>query len=282
LQTSGTFGSLGAGNYAVTIQDATSCIYVLNLSITQPLAALAGNIVSQTNVSCNGSANGTVTVSGTGGTAPYQYSLNGGNYQPSGTFSSLAPSTVTVSVRDANLCSTNVPVTITEPGVLSISHVKSDASCPGVYDGSITLTITGGTQAYKAIWSDGVTTINRTNITGGSYSVAIVDKNGCAASLTVEIGYNGSGKCIEVQEIITPNGDGFYDTWQIKNIDLFSDAEVNVYNRWGKRVYSSKNISANPWDGSFEGKLLPTDSYQYVIHFNNGSERKTGVVSIIR
>ncbi len=282
LQSSGTFASLSAGSYAITIQDAINCVSVLTVNITQPLAVLAGNIASQTNISCNGAANGVVTVSGTGGTPPYQYSLNGGTYQSSGTFGGLAPATVTVSVRDANLCSTNVPVTITEPGVLSLSSTKTDASCPGVYDGSITLTITGGTQPYKALWSDGVTTINRTNITGGTYSVAIIDKNNCASSLSVEIAYNGSGKCIEVQEIITPNGDGFYDTWDIKNINLFGDAEVNVYNRWGKRVYSSKNFSANPWDGTSDGKLLPTDSYHYVIHFNNGSERKTGVVSIIR
>jgi gliding motility-associated-like protein len=282
FQPSGSFTLLGAGTYSVTIQDANSCTSVITVSITQPAAALGGIIAIQTNISCNGAANGSFTAAGTGGTSPYQFSLNGGSFQSSGSFSGLTPATYTVTIQDANMCSSSMQVNITEPAVLSVSTTKTDATCPGDNNGSITLDITGGTAAYKAIWSDGATSINRTNIGAGTYSVVITDKNSCATSTDVIIGYNGSGTCLEIQEIITPNNDGFYDTWQIKNIELFNDVEVNVYNRWGKRVYTSKNFSADPWDGTSEGKPLPTDSYHYVIHFNNGTERKTGVVSIIR
>ena len=77
--------------------------------------------------------------------------------QASGTFSNLAAATYTITVQDANLCTANVSVTITEPAALSIASTMVDASCPGVADGSITLTITGGTQPYSVIWSDGIT-----------------------------------------------------------------------------------------------------------------------------
>ena len=46
------------------------------------------------------------------------------------------------------------------------------------------------------------------------------------------------------------------DTWQIKNIDLFPNAEVFVFTRWGKLVFHSKNLAANPWNGTFEGALI--------------------------
>jgi len=72
------------------------------------------------------------------------------------------------------------------------------------------------------------------------------------------------------------------DTWIIRNIDMFPNAEVFVFNRWGKRVFNTKNIPANAWDGTFRGKILPTDSYHYILHLNDGSEPRSGVISIIR
>ncbi|MDO9339647.1 MAG: gliding motility-associated C-terminal domain-containing protein, partial [Bacteroidales bacterium] len=271
-----------AGNYTVTIIDANSCTFTTSATITQPLAALAGSITSQTNVSCFGSANGSVTITGAGGTSPYMYSLNGETYQASGTFTGLTAATYAITVRDANLCTTNVSATVTEPAVLSLANTKEDASCPDVDDGKITLTITGGTQPYSVIWSDGILTADRLNIPDGTYSVVVTDLNGCAASLDVVVGIIGSEKCIEVPEVITPNNDGYNDTWKIKNIDLFPNAEVFVFSRWGKLVFRTKNIPANPWDGTFKGKLLPTDSYHYVLHLNDGSEPRSGVISIIR
>jgi gliding motility-associated-like protein len=217
-----------------------------------------------------------------GGTSPYEYNISGGSYQTSGTFGGLVAGSYTVAVRDANLCTANVSITITEPETLAIDYTSVPASCPKTPDGSISLTITGGTQPYTVIWSDGITTINRVNIADGSYSVVVTDVNGCAASLNIKLDNTGSAECVVAQEIITPNNDGFNDTWKIRNIELFPNAEVLVYNRWGKLVFKTKNISDNEWDGTEDGKLLPTDSYHYILHLNDGSAPRSGVVSIIR
>ena len=281
-QASGTFGTLTATTYIITVQDANLCTFNVTATITQPLVALTGNITTQTNVSCFGSTNGSVTIAGNGGIAPYEYSLNGGTYQVSGIFNNLTAGTYTISVRDANFCTTNIPVTITTPSVLDITQTVNNASCPGEPDGSITLTITGGTQPYNVNWLDGIITQNRQNIPDGTYRVAVTDLNSCAASLNIEVAVIGSESCIEISQIITPNTDGHNDTWKIKNIELFPDAEVFVFTRWGKLVFRTKNISANEWNGTYEGRLLPTDSYHYVLHLNNGSEPRSGVISIIR
>jgi gliding motility-associated-like protein len=110
----------------------------------------------------------------------------------------------------------------------------------------------------------------------------VTDVNACAKSLDVVVGFIGGETCLMIPQIITPNGDGANDEWVMRNIDLFPNAEVFVYTRWGKLVYHSKNISANPWDGRFKGKLMPTDSYHYILRLGDGSDPKSGIISIIR
>jgi gliding motility-associated-like protein len=280
-QASGTFTALAAGSHTVTVQDANLCTFDIPVVITEPAVALSISSTA-TNASCEGSANGQITVSGAGGTSPYNYSIDGGTYQSSGTFSNLDVATYTVSVQDANLCTATSSITITEPEQLLVSGTATDASCPEVPDGAITLSITGGTQPYNVIWSDGILTVDRTDVTGGTYSAVVADVNGCAASLTVVVGVVGTDRCLEIPDIITPNDDGYNDTWLIKNIDLFPQADVSVFNRWGKKVFATKNLAGNPWDGRYEGKLLPTDSYHYILNLNDGSKTRSGVISIIR
>ncbi len=131
---------------------------------------------------------------------------------------------------------------------------------------------------------DSVSVLTQTlsDIPNGTYKVKVIDHNDCADSIEVVISVVGSEKCLEIPQIITPNNDGFNDTWVIKNIELYPNAEIFVYDRWGRLVFRTRNISANPWNGTYKGKLLPTDSYHYILHLNDGSGPKSGVISIIR
>jgi hypothetical protein len=81
-QISDTFTGLAAGFYTVDVRDANSCTNSIFVTITQPATALSGFINTQTNAVCNGDANGSVTVSGSGGTPGYQFSINGGTDLP--------------------------------------------------------------------------------------------------------------------------------------------------------------------------------------------------------
>jgi gliding motility-associated-like protein len=282
FQTSGTFTNLTSGAFTITVSDANLCTFDITGFITQPLAALQLSGVTTVNTTCSGSINGSITVSASGGTSPYMFSINGGAYQVSGTFNGLAAGPYTISVMDASVCTASSQVIVSEPDILSIEAITTDATCPGVADGSVSITVSGGSQPYSIIWADGVTTQNRVNIASGTYSVVVSDKNGCATSLDIELKNDGSEQCIEIPDIITPNSDGFNDTWIIRNIDMFQDAEIFVFTRWGKQVFNTKNLSANPWNGTYKGKALPTDSYHYILHLNNGSKPRSGVISIIR
>jgi gliding motility-associated-like protein len=280
VQTAATATGLDGGSYTVIVTDANGCTQNASVTISQP-AALSVT-TTQTNVLCNGQSNGTATAVPAGGTGPYSYSWNTLPVQTTATATGLAAGSYTVTVTDANGCTTPGNVTITQPAALSLDLVPSPASCPNEANGSVTLTITGGTGPFGILWADGDSTQKLTDLLPGTYSVIVTDANSCATSLSTDVGYIGSYECLSIPNIITPNGDGFNDEWVIKNIDIYPNAEIKVYTRWGKLVYKSRNVSADPWDGRFNGKLLPTDSYHYILMLGDGSDPRSGVISIIR
>jgi len=111
------------------------------------------------------------------------------------------------------------------------------------------------------------------------FYVTVVDDNGCTNfdSVYVEV-LPG----INFPDGISPNGDGINDTWVIDNIDLFDDAMVEVYNRWGQMLFQSAPGYPIPWDGQFKGKDLPVGTYYYVIYSDNFKDPFTGPITIIR
>jgi hypothetical protein len=179
---------LSAGTYTITAEDANLCTVTSTVqTVTQP-AVLVSPTITATNVTCNGSANGIVTVSTlpTGGTTPYQYSLNGGAYQSSTSFTALPPTSYTVTVKDANACATvnSNTVTITQPAALTAPVIGStNISCNGANSGTVTVSTvpTGGTSPYQYSLNSGAyqSSVNFTGLTTGSYTVTAKDANGC-------------------------------------------------------------------------------------------------------
>jgi gliding motility-associated-like protein len=238
--------------------------------------------ISQVNVECSGGETGSATAVVTGGLAPYTYLWDTTPEQTKETVTDLSAGTYNITVTDSHGCIKTGSVNITEPQALTISSSITPSSCPDMDDGSIILTITGGTGPYSVLWSDGVTGQNRAGLESGRYSAVVTDKNGCSEPASFEVDFVWSFNCLVIPQIITPNNDGYNDDWRIKNIDLYPNAEVHVYNRWGKMVFSTRNLSDNPWDGTIDGKLAPTDSYHYILYLNDGSEPRSGVISVIR
>lgn len=81
----------------------------------------------------------------------------------------------------------------------------------------------------------------------------------------------------------SPNSDGHNDTWQIDHIDLFPDSRVEVYNRWGELLFASDGYPT-PWDGTYNGELVPVGTYYYAIELNDPRfpEPYTGPLTVIR
>ena len=171
-----TFQNIAAGSYTIEVTDANGCFVSETVVIDEPAAGLA---VSETMspVTCNGLSNGSIDLTVTGGTGPYTYAWNDGITSEDRI--GLAAGNYNVTITDANGCQVNDSYTITEPFILATNMTSTNVTCLGADDGSADLTITGGTAPYSMLWSDGVTTEDRTGLAPGSYTVTVTDANGC-------------------------------------------------------------------------------------------------------
>jgi gliding motility-associated-like protein len=118
------------------------------------------------------------------------------------------------------------------------------------------------------------------NLVGGFYTIVVQDKNGCRpnAELLVSV--------IEFPKFFTPNNDGINDTWAIKgaNAIFFPNAQINIFNRFGKVVVQI-DVDALGWDGSYAGKILPSDDYWFsiiLVDRNGITRERKGNFSLLR
>ena len=98
------------------------------------------------------------------------------------------------------------------------------------------------------------------NLEGGIYTIIVNDKNGCVQDTRLDV------SVIQFPKYFTPNQDGTNDTYVIKGVsrDFYSDASINIFNRFGKLV-AQETIDSQGWNGMYQGKLLPSDDYWFNI-----------------
>lgn len=187
FQSSNTFTGLATGTYTITFRNNSGCQSTVTATVSpgQPLTA---NVASN-NVLCNGGNTGSITVSvSSNGAPPYQYSLDGVNWQISNTFNGLTAGSYTVRFRDNNNCNGLQNFTITEPTVLNIFPALESVLCNGQNNGKIIVAATGGTPPYQ--YSLNGTTYqssNTFNVAAGTHTVYVRDVNGCVRSQVVSV-----------------------------------------------------------------------------------------------
>ena len=195
VNSTGTFSGLAAGDYTIEVTDASSCGPVVSgtLTVSEPDPISISNFSSQ-DISCNGADDGQISVTATGGTAPLSYTLNpGGVTQPTGDFNNLSGGSYTVTVDDANACPSadTGPIEIIDPAPVTITdQAKTDISCNGAGDGTITITASGGTGTLSYTLNPGAvsnTTGTFNGLDAGSYTVSVEDENGCSTTTAAPI-----------------------------------------------------------------------------------------------
>ncbi len=181
-QSTPTANNLPAGVYSVTVTDNNGCDQIEMITINNNAGDLT-TTTSFTDANCT-AADGTATVTATGTATPFTYQWDNG--QTTATATGLAPGTYTVQVIDANNCITSETVTVGSIGDLSIVVNAADAAC-GAATGSAEVTLTGGAAPYTYQWSDGQTIPDPT-LAPGTYTVIVVDANGCEETQQITIG----------------------------------------------------------------------------------------------
>jgi len=436
------FTGLTVGDYDVVVRDASGCEFASTVTILElPPFNIVLNV---THLRCFQSNDGSIVISASNGIEPFEYSIDGGlNYFTTGIFTYLPAGVYPVRIRDAGGYIYSTSVVLNEPSDIIITGTTSDATCNlSTDDGSIVITVSGGTGPYNFLWSDGSSAKDILNAYGGNYTVTVTDDNGCFKEATffvnsthqvnVDLGadfsvcpneevqlnavYSQSGttaifswfsnpsetiapvsnpfvrpvypasiytvtltdengcfatstidiSVFDVPEIyagedvtlmagtsatltaspdvfvsyswtpaaglnttsgisviatpavattyyvtgitsegcpstdsvfvkialpinpasgLTPNGDGINDFWEIENAIDYPDILVEVFNRYGQKLFGSRGYSDDKrWDGTYKGKPLPVGTYYFVINVNDsfGTKPITGPVTIVR
>jgi|GEM_PF-1763487 len=190
LQTGETFLDLkDKTTYVVTMVDATGCStsQTAVIGAPQPLDI----VPTVTPTKCTGTADGIISVSGTGGAGAYQFQIGSGAFQAGTVFTGLAANTYQIGIKDGNGCVGSKAVVVTQPTPLTLTAAVTPVNCFGANSGAITLTPGGGTGAVQyQLTSTKIPQASNVfkNLPMGDYTVVGADANGCTALVSVTIG----------------------------------------------------------------------------------------------
>ncbi|MCB9196203.1 MAG: SprB repeat-containing protein, partial [Flavobacteriales bacterium] len=178
---------LDGGCYTLISTDAAGCIASDVLCVNEP-SQLNAAVIQHTDATCFQHCDGTALAAANGGSIPYTYSWNSGATPTQNSNSGLCSGTFTVTVTDNNNCSTTATTTISEPTQLMITEVISDVTCFAGSNGSVDVTVTGGTPFYVYSWApSGSSLPDQSMLNAGNYTLTVVDANSCDATANYTI-----------------------------------------------------------------------------------------------
>ncbi|HSY77633.1 MAG TPA: hypothetical protein VK890_12285, partial [Bacteroidia bacterium] len=175
--------NLKAGTYIITVKDVNGCSSFAPAIVSNANGPKI-NTTSIFNVKCNSAATGSINISVTGGTSPYQYNWSNGS--TSASITNLFAGPYQLTVMDADSCISVENFTITQPAALSVVSSALKADCT-IADGSASVAVTGGLAPYSYKWTNGATANVDASVLAGVYGVVITDANGCADSALVAV-----------------------------------------------------------------------------------------------
>ncbi|HBS87703.1 MAG TPA: hypothetical protein DEA97_14160, partial [Bacteroidales bacterium] len=241
------------------------------LSVTVDVSNLMTATASFENIDCfNGTTS--ITVNPTGGTAPYNYSLNGGPSQLSGVFSGVTSGNYSVNVTDANGCSVLTDAIVIEnPSALIVStSISSLVSCYNGNNGSVLVSASGGTGSYTFSMNGDTPQSSGLfeNLIAGNYNFVVTDANGCQIA--------SENITLSDPEKLNASITGSYQVSCYNS----TDGEISVVATGGTGDYSfSLNGGALQNTGVFSG--LPSGTYSVAVYDQNGCSLMTEPWTII-
>ena len=273
--------NLEAGFYSVTVTDANNCTVSEDFLIREAAQELEISAITR-DVTCFGYNDGAILLIATGGIYPYTYESIGVYDSFSGTTQNAVPAGIFTSiVTDVFGCISDTILTINEPEELIGQYITTDPSCIGNNDGSIEIIISGGVEPYYYMYGAGIIDIPFiSRLYEGMYEIEVYDTNNCVLNMGVALLEDLPVDCIKIPNAFTPNGDNINDTFIIEGMEIFSEAILYIYNRWGQPLYIGVT-GDDFWDGKYEGKLVPTGTYIYILDLRNGMPSYKGPVTIV-
>lgn len=184
-QTNDTITAIPSGIYTVTVTDSNGCSNLISMGVSDNSAPML--TFTLTPSTCHGDDDATAFVEATGG-SPFSYLWNTSPQQTTDLATGLSPKKHLITVTDASDCKTIQEITSTQPDSLEVNpYVNTNVSCPGNTDGSLGVSVYGGTAGYSYQWSSGSTDSGVYTLGMGTYTITVTDANNCVNSNTVAL-----------------------------------------------------------------------------------------------
>lgn len=246
VRTTATINNLYAGTYISTVTDNKGCTVADTVLITQPAAI--NTSFTKTDVNCYGGNNGSIILSASGGTTPYNYSWNTTPVNTTAVITNLVAGTYVGTTTDGQGCSKKDTIIITQPTLLTRTKQQSNINCFGETNGIAKIVLSGGTQPYSYTWN--TSPVRTTDSIGGlgigTYIVVSTDNNGCSLTDTFQItepsklnstkGKNdvscylgNNGLAYVVASGGTPPYTYEWNTNPVRNTDTISNINAGIY-----------------------------------------------------
>jgi subtilisin-like proprotein convertase family protein len=183
FQSSNVFMSVSNGSHSIVVRDANGCELPLSITVNVPALSVSATITQV--LLCWNSTNGVITATGSGGVAPYTYSINGGAFQSGNVFSNLTTGAYTITIKDSG----GITVSAAAVNLIAPPQLTLNASASGY---TVTATAGGGTSPYQYRLDNGALQTSNifNNVPNGTHTVTVHDANGCetTTSVTVSVG----------------------------------------------------------------------------------------------
>jgi len=235
-QTSSTAVGLCSGVYTVIVTDSSSCADSATISLVDPAQLQISTLGND--ISCFGLCDGSALASANGN-GPFTYSWSVSPPVSGASLSSLCAGTYTVTCTDVASCSVTSDVIIQEPLQILIASTVTNASCISCSDGSIDISVTGGTGLINFDWSNGTTNEDLLNVAAGTYTLCVSDDNSCLQCDTFMVLAPGTGvsTLAENDQIsVYPNPFNSSLNFRLPN-DTPGGTSLKLYNSIGELVY---------------------------------------------
>ena len=235
------FDQLAGGSYKVIAMDSLMCMDTLEVDITEPSPIVL--IAFATDPLCNGGDDGSILVSGEGGTGLITFEL-GADSNVDGNFTGLDAGPYTVFATDANGCEADIAADVEDPAAIVIT-VDNTVDPDNAPNGEVSVSVEGGTGDLGFNW-DGPNgpydTEDISGLTDGTYTLTVTDENGCTESEVVTlttVGLTEVTGALTVSFMPNPtNGQLVMELGQAVN-----DATLEVFDGAGRRVFRQESMN---------------------------------------
>ncbi len=271
--------SLPAGTYSVTVVDQKGCMDSLTQTLSEPppIQFILGEIDP---IQCFGQGTFVTVDSIWGGnpTATYAFSVGTCVRQPPGQLCQIVSGMHVIEIEDTfNNCVVDTTINVAEPQEISVTLPTSIEIDLGDSLTMLVPTIISSLPIDTFIWEpaenlscDNCKNPRVTGITPTTYTLTVIDINGCTATAQIFVDIDRNRK-VYLPNVFSPNGDGLNDKFQVfTGIGVERINYVRLYDRWGERVFEEKDLPPSPdgtpgWDGVFRGQDLNPAVFLYLV-----------------